>query len=138
MTVMWIRLDVSLPSNPKVLALLAEADGHRSAFVYVCALAYCGMHGTDGFISTEALPHVHAELGDAHRLAKVHLWTEQPGGWLVHDWASYQQSTEETQQRKRRGQAAAQARWAGHETKGKAQREREYRERKKKRGNASW
>ena len=107
----WVRLDTSFPRNPKLLAMLAEKDGHRAALVYICSLSYAGEQGTDGFITREALPHLHGRTADAARLTAHRFWIEQPGGWLINGWAEFQESSEETQARRKRAQAAAQARW---------------------------
>lgn len=107
----WVRLDSQFPTNPKVVALLKEKDGYRAAFVYLCGLAHCGAHGTDGFIQRDMLPYIHARLSDAQRLARHGFWEEQPGGWLVHDWTQFQPTNEEMQQRRIRAQKMARARW---------------------------
>lgn len=94
--------------------MLSEKDGHRAAFVYVCSLAYAGSHGTDGFIPREALPFIHARLQDAERLGRHGLWWPQVGGWSINGWDEYQQSSAEAQDRRKRAQAAAQARWSAN------------------------
>lgn len=111
MALPWVRLDTAFPRNPKLLAMLAEKDGYRAAVVYLCGLAYAGEQGTDGFITREALPHLHGRVADAHRLAAHRFWIEQPGGWLINGWAEFQQSSDEAQVRRKRAQAAAAARW---------------------------
>ena len=125
----WVRLDTSFPSNPKLLAMLAEKDGHRAAFVYLCSLSHSGAHGTDGFITREALPFIHARQSDADRLVRHCFWWPQPGGWLINGWDEFQESNEETKRRRIRAQSGAQARWEGHEPKTNAERQREYRQR---------
>ena len=107
----WVRLDTSFASNPKLLAMLREKDGHRAGFVYLCGLGYSGAHGTDGFIPCEALPFIHGRQSDAGQLMRHGFWREQPGGWLIHGWEEFQESNAETQARRARAQAAAMARW---------------------------
>ena len=107
----WVRLDTSFASNPKLLAMLLEKDGHRAGLVYLCSLGYSGAHGTDGFLPRECLPFIHARTSDAERLVKHGFWRQQPGGWLIHGWDEFQESTTETQGRRARAQAAAMARW---------------------------
>ncbi len=111
MALPWVRLDTAFPRNPKLLALLAEKDGHRAGLVYVCSLAYAGEQGTDGFVPREALTHLHGRAVDAGRLTAHRLWITQPGGWVINGWADFQESSTETQARRKRAQAAAQARW---------------------------
>jgi hypothetical protein len=124
----WVRLDTTFPTNPKLLSLLQEKDGHRAALVYICSLSYSGAHGCDGFVSREALIFIHGRLIDATRLCRHGFWAEQPGGWLINGWAEFQESSEETQRRRKRAQAAAAARWDGHETSTNAERTRQWRE----------
>jgi hypothetical protein len=111
MALPWVRLDTGFPRNPKLLAMLAEKDGHRAGLVYICGLAYSGEQGTDGFIPREAITHLHGRVADAERLVKHCLWVIQPGGWVINGWAEFQESNAETQARRKRAQAAAQARW---------------------------
>lgn len=131
MSLSWVRLDTAFPFNPKLLALLTEKEGHRAALVWVCSLAYSGAQGSDGFITIEALPFVHARPIDAERLVLHGFWMPQPGGWLINGWDEKQQSTEETKQRRRRAQALAAARWDGHEAMTDAERAKRYRDSKK-------
>ena len=107
----WVRLDTAFPYNPKLLAMVAEKDGHRAGLVYLCSLAYSGAHGTDGFIPHEALRFIHGRAADAARLIENGFWRVQPGGWLINGWTDFQESNVETQERRKRAQAAAQSRW---------------------------
>ena len=94
----WIRFDTTLPDHPKILTLLDRKDGHRSAFVFCCALAYAGRHGTDGYIPTAALTRINGRKADAANLVAVGLFDPDgdDGGWHVHDYAEYQQTSEIT------------------------------------------
>lgn len=125
----WVRLDCAFPRNPKILALLAEKDGYRAAFVYTCMLSYSGEQGTDGFIPREALPFVHGRNADVTRLVTQNLVYPQPGGWLINGWDEFQESNEETKRRRIRAQAGAAARWSGHDAMTPAERQKRYRDR---------
>jgi hypothetical protein len=127
----WVRLDTTFPLNQKLLAMLKRKDGHRAAFAYVCGLAVSGGQGSDGFISVESLIFVHARQADVDLLVEFGFWIARPGGWLINGWDEHQQSTEETQLRRKRAQALAETRWAGHEAQTDAERARRYRENKK-------
>jgi hypothetical protein len=118
-TLRWVRLDTSLPRNPKVLGLLQEREGHRAAFAYVCALAYCGEQGTEGFVPREALSLLHARQSDARALIDAGLWVEEAGGWTIPDWAEFQPTTAQMQARTNKARKAAAARWSKREA-GKA------------------
>lgn len=106
----WVRLDTQFPHNPKVLALV-EDKRWRALAVYACSLAYCGAHGTDGFIPAGALPFVHATKREAHQLVDVGLWAEDGGGYQIRDWTDYQPSNAEAEARKARMRELADIRW---------------------------
>lgn len=106
----WVRLDTQLPSNPKLLELVARKQ-QAAAFAYVCSLAYSGMHGTDGFIPETALPFVHGTKAIANQLVAVGLWIPAPGGWDINGWDEFQISDEEAKRRRERAQKAAAKRW---------------------------
>lgn len=112
----WVRLDTQFASNPKVLELAARKKW-RASFVYVASLAYSGQHGTDGFIPTNALLFIHATRADAKELVDVGLWIITPGGWEINGWAEFQQSTEETRERRSKAEQASKkancVRWHG-------------------------
>lgn len=109
----WIRFDTSLPDHPKVLTLLSLKGGREAGFVYCCGLAYAGKHGTDGFLPRESLARINGRVADADRLVEVGLWRadEMSGGWLINGWDEYQESSEETKNRRAKAQLAAAARW---------------------------
>lgn len=127
----WVRLDTAFPFNQKLLAMLRRKDGHRAAFVYLCGLSVSGGQGSDGFVSAESLPFCHGRPADADLLVEFGFWIRQPGGWLINGWDEFQQSTDETQMRRKRAQAAAAARWDGREPMTDAERAKNYRDRKK-------
>lgn len=106
----WVRLDTQFPSNPKILEL-AAGKKWRAAFVYVAGLAYCGQHGTDGFIPITALPFIHATRSEANTLVSVSLWRPAPGGWDINGWDEFQVSDEAVKKRRERAQKGARARW---------------------------
>lgn len=113
----WVRLDAAFPTNPKVITLLGMKDGHRSAFVYVCGLAYAGQHGTDGVIAPTALPFIHGRRSDALKLVEVRLWHDYPdGGWLINGWDEKQVTDEAKRLRSQIAKKAAAARWHPDET----------------------
>jgi hypothetical protein len=132
----WIRFEVGLPRNPKILALLGTKDGYPAAWLYVCGLAYAGEHGTDGWIPADAVPtmggcYAGRYAGRYAELLVLHgLWDLQPGGWLVHDWHDFQATSDEARARSERARAAARARWNGHQARSPAERQADYRRRK--------
>jgi len=109
----WVRLDTQFPSNPKVLEL-TSAGRWRSAFVYLTGLAYCGQHGTDGYIPESCLPFIHATKREAGELVKVGLWHTDMGGWSINGWSDFQISDEAAKKRSDDARNAALKRWHGN------------------------
>lgn len=108
----WVRLDTSMPDNPKVLRLIgSHREGATAAFVWLCSIAYAGKHGTDGFIERIALTRVNGKPIHARLLVEHQFWKDEGVGWSIHDYAEFQESTEETQKRSQRAREAALARW---------------------------
>lgn len=107
----WVRLDVGIAGNPKVLGLLAEKDGHRAALVYILGLGYCGEQDTDGYIPSYALARIHGRPKDAALLVTHRLWKLNGTGWKIPDWAEYQPSSEESMSRAVSARKAACSRW---------------------------
>jgi hypothetical protein len=108
-----------MPDNPKILGLLTHKDGHRAAFVWVCAMAYAGKHGTDGFIPREALTRINARTVDMRLLVENRLLIENAGGWQVASWDEFQISDEAAKQRREKAQNAAAIRWSKSKASGK-------------------
>lgn len=107
----WVRLDTQWPHNPKFL-MLVEDKRWRSIAVYMGALGYSGVHGTNGYVPLVALPMIHATKKEAAELTDVGLWRPAQGGWDINGWAEFQPSSEETEERSRKAREAAQIRWA--------------------------
>lgn len=113
----WVRLDTSMPFNPKILDLCLEKDGNRSAFVWVCCLAYAGAHETAGFVPRSAMQIVHGKSADMKRLVTFGLLDEVAGGWDIHGWDEFQVSDETQAKRRESAKKAAAARWSKNEHK---------------------
>jgi hypothetical protein len=108
----WVRVDATLATNHKILAILSEKGGDHAVCVYVFALGYCGSQGTDGFIPSTALGLIHGKPRDSQLLVDVGLWHDIPGGYEIHDWLEFQPSSEETKARSEKAKRAAEIRWA--------------------------
>lgn len=106
----WFKIDDGFWSHPKMLDLSDSA-----VVLWVRSGAYSCQHLTDGFIPTKAL----RILGDppaATELVAAGLWEETPGGYLFHDWAEYQETSqavkarrESAKERQRRSRVAREA-----------------------------
>jgi hypothetical protein len=105
MALPWVRLDSNIASHDKILSLLEQRDGVKAAWLYVCALGYCGGHGTDGLIKFAALPFIHGNKRLAGLLVEHHLWYPDQQGWRIPKWAERQELSLVTEQ-KRAAQSA--------------------------------
>ena len=108
----WVRVDSSIASNHKVIALLSEKGGDHAFCVYIFALGHCASQGTDGFIPSAALGLIHGRPRDGFLLTEAGLWHEIPGGFQVHDWLDFQPSDADSKARSEKAKKAAHARWA--------------------------
>lgn len=70
----WIKLDDTLPNNPKILPL--SNAGFR---LYIEGLCYANQYLTDGFIPKEIAKH----YGNPLELIEMKLWRETQGGYLT-------------------------------------------------------
>lgn len=94
----WVRLDDQVPTHPKILQV-----GPAAAWLWVCGIAYCSRHLTDGAIPATALatfgvPKVKA-LAD--RLVTVGLWMRSTSGFVVHDFHDFNPSADVVRTRRR-------------------------------------
>jgi hypothetical protein len=91
----WIRLETGFYTNAKFI-ILANAGEWRAAHVAVCAMAWCGAQGQDGYIPTHVLKSLNGRAKDAQTLVDVGLWNVTDGGWEINSWHDYQASSDET------------------------------------------
>lgn len=113
----WVRFDTSFPHHDKVVELVGVRGGREAGFVYVCGLAYCGQHESDGLIPFSALPFVHGRKRDAELLVAHGLWRPHPRGWEVVNYLERQASSATLEQsradRSAAGRKANCVRWHG-------------------------
>lgn len=108
----WVRLDTSMPDNPKILHLIdSHKEGRAAAFVWACSIAYSGKHGTNGFVTRSALGRINGLPVHARLLVEHQFWKDEGVGWTIHGWDEFQESNDETQKRAERARRAAFARW---------------------------
>src|SRR4029077_20639904 len=107
----WVRLDDGFAQHPKAVAV-----GPLGVAMQVAALCYCNRYLTDGFVSSSAAATLQRfdnidvleddvdDDGVATRmswravvdgLVDVGLWSEAPGGWVIHDFEQYQPTREQ-------------------------------------------
>jgi len=89
----WLRIDDTVPHHQKFLRAGADA-----AWLWVCAVAYCQRHLSDGFVPTEAVAFLGVPKGAARlmeTLCDVRLMEREEGGYRVHDYHSHNATREE-------------------------------------------
>ena len=97
----WTRLDDGFHRHPKILALSDAA--HR---MFVDTLNWSVANLTDGHIPTHlpnvSLPHgtPRARKAAVANLVACGLWSENGAGWVIHDFADYQETKEEVRARR--------------------------------------
>jgi hypothetical protein len=103
----WVRLDDQVPQHPKVLRA-----GPSASWLWVCGIAYCSRHLTDGIIPAEALSTfgVPGARRLAARLVEIGLWHRAGSGFQVHDYHAYNDHAEDVKAR-RKATASRVARW---------------------------
>lgn len=87
----WLKLDDNAPHHRKVLAA-----GDVGAWLWLCGLAYCQRHATDGHIPREAVPFLGCTGWKAAlpRVLSAGLWRETGDGYEVHDFLEWNDSAE--------------------------------------------
>jgi len=107
MALPWIRLDSSIASHDKMLALLSDPSPKKwqAAASYMFALGWSGVNGTDGRVPTSALPFIHGTTQTARLLVKYGLWIDA-GNYVIHNYAERQQLTVITETKRAAASAA--------------------------------
>jgi hypothetical protein len=121
MSLPWFRVDTSLASHDKVLALLDDpapvSVKYRALFSYVCAIGWSVDSETDGRIPRGALVYMHGTPATARLLVKHDLWHEEPPGFRIHNFADRQPTASASRAlrdvRKIAGARSACLRWHG-------------------------
>lgn len=90
----WVRLDDTMPLHHKVLPL---SDG---AFrVHVEAICHAARAETDGHVTT-ALAKALGWTKRTAELVTAGLWEVAEGGWVIHDYLSYNPSREQLEEKR--------------------------------------
>jgi hypothetical protein len=121
----WVKLDDHFPEHPKVAELGDEAP--LCGWLYVCGLAWCNRHLTDGRIPKAMVPRLATFRGLqvsemsiyteelARKLVDAGLWEDAGDAYQVHDYLEYQPSKKASgklsQARSKVGKQGARARW---------------------------
>lgn len=114
----WARLDANIASHDKILWLRDQGNaGWKACAVYVFGLAWSVGHGTNGHIPPHAAKYLEADKRTAALLVTCGLWEPSPPGWVIRNFAEYQQLDEVTDAKKgasqRGGHKGACRKWHG-------------------------
>lgn len=123
----WVRVDSNIAQHEKVQRLLKEEPSAKrwQAFVsFVCSIAWSGGSGTDGRIPPYALSSIYGTRATADLLVKHGLWEQNGSGWVIHNYAEYQQLEEVTRAKSEQASEAALTRWYGQGARRSARRQR--------------
>lgn len=98
----YLRVDDNISHHGKLLRA-----GDVASWLYICGLAYCQRHATDGFIPEAAVPFLGCAgwRPSVRKLLEVGLWEPAPGGYQVHDFLDWNDSAAERQEKTRASNA---------------------------------
>lgn len=107
----WVKLDDKFFVHRKAIA--AGVEGRA---LFVASMCYCAMQENNGEFTEADLPVIAAMAGVpqeiADRLVEVGLWDRSDRDYLVHDYLTYNPSSEQIAARRKQAEAAAAARYA--------------------------
>lgn len=106
----WVKIDDTLPQNPKVRAVSVPAR-----WTYLSSICYAGLNKTDGFVPASTLLLLDGNAKISDELVAAKLWETRPDGWYVHDYLKYNRSKEKavqvSEERRSAGSKGAANRW---------------------------
>jgi len=92
--VTWIKLDDTLPNNPKILPLSDKAFR-----LYIEGLCYANQYLTDGFLAQAVVNRL--DSGNAsNELIVATLWLQTDGGVQIHDYCEHQTSRKTVEEKR--------------------------------------
>lgn len=102
----WVRIDDQAPRNAKLLKA-----GPAAAWMWVCGIAHCQSHLSEGFIAEIAIPMIGVKGHErSHKLAAAlvtcGLFERVDGGYMVHDYLDFNETKEQAIARKTSSHAA--------------------------------
>ena len=98
----WIKLDDTLPNNPKILPLSDKAFR-----LYIEGLCYANQYLTDGFLNSVIVARLNGEETKTE-LIEAGLWDEVQNGVQIHDYCKHQTPKSEVQKKREQGRNRAQ------------------------------
>src|ERR1700712_4958466 len=99
----WLKVDDGFPSHEKVMALSEGPCRADAIALWVFAGCWSSHALRDGFVPTGVIRAYGFHLEAASELVRVGLWLAADGGFRFHDWADYQPSAAQVEERRRAG-----------------------------------
>ncbi len=97
----YVKIEDGIFRNPKMVSV-----GSGAKLIYVASICYCGSSLTDGFVPTNAVRMLGADTAigtpakSVKELVGAGLWREVEGGYQVHDYLQYNESSDKVQAKK--------------------------------------
>lgn len=99
----WLKIDDGFPSHEKVMAL-SEGPCRGDA---IALWTFCGCWSShalrEGFVPNGVVRAYGFHPEAAAELVRVKLWVPAEGGYTFHDWADYQPSAAQVEERRKAG-----------------------------------
>lgn len=94
---MWVRLDDSYWSHPKVVGV-----GNEAAGVYARLLSYCGRHETDGRVPEEVARFISGKRPPLNKLLESGLVESNGAGFVIPDFLDFNPSHSALEEKRER------------------------------------
>jgi hypothetical protein len=112
-----MRFDLDMIDNPKMKRCrLALGGSHSGTVLYLQAMAYSVRHLTDGWVPPTCPEEWGYDASCVRALEEVGLWipveVTEDGGWLINDYAQYQVTRAEWEEKSEQRRKAARKRWS--------------------------
>lgn len=103
----WFAVDDSFHGHPKVADLEDGKHFATALALWTLAGSWCAHHLTNGRVPTAQLRKLvpFPATGPAAELVRVGLWEEVVGGFQFRDWADYQPTKDEVEEKRAKGAA---------------------------------
>lgn len=99
----WLKVDDGFPSHEKVMALSEGPCRGDAIALWVFAGCWTSHALREGFVPNGVIRAYGFHLEAASELVRVGLWVAAEGGYRFHDWADYQPSAAQVEERRRAG-----------------------------------
>jgi hypothetical protein len=99
----WLKVDDGFPSHEKVMALSEGPCRGDAIALWVFAGCWSSHALREGFVPNGVIRAYGFHLEAATELVRVGLWVAAEGGYRFHDWADYQPSAAQIEERRRAG-----------------------------------